>query len=451
MSEYFVVRRGATALRNETVWDERISFGALGILARALATRPGAHLGYRAFTGRGMGEKAVRAALRELEEAGYRHRFTVRADGGRLRTVTVFSDVPISREEALAGVEAEDRARMVGVDAPAQDPEEFEQGSNSNPQDLDPSGHRAADAAARLENRQDHGEKSDVTVPRFTVARSTGARSTVARSTAPRSSAALSLRDTNTSSLRSEVLPDQTGPDPTAEPETARVGVDAGRVRSGPVARGDELDGQATPARGSEGDGASSSGGPARRGTPADSTFRRSSGGGSGVKSQCGRAVPAVSEADRLLVAECLPESMRALDAAGMRRVVGLLEERVEAGWSPAQIRSVMDQPLPPRVGRLASLVAKRLELNVDPMAAPLRAGSLERLSERERHERSRRRSEELAGGAVRRGGDPLMGRALAQVRREAPSAGRAEQARLAAELVRSWRQDAGAGQEVAS
>ena len=54
MSDYFVVRRGATALPNGTVWDERIGFAALGILARALATPPGAHLGYRAFSGRGM-------------------------------------------------------------------------------------------------------------------------------------------------------------------------------------------------------------------------------------------------------------------------------------------------------------------------------------------------------------------------------------------------------------
>ena len=55
MSEYFVVRRGATALRNEVVFDERISYAALGILARALASAPGMHLGYRAFAGRGMG------------------------------------------------------------------------------------------------------------------------------------------------------------------------------------------------------------------------------------------------------------------------------------------------------------------------------------------------------------------------------------------------------------
>lgn len=132
MSDYFVVRRGATALPNGTVWDERVSFAALGILARALATPPGAHLGYRAFSGRGMGEKAVRAAMRELEAAGYRHRFPVRGAGGRLRTVTVFSDVAISEEEALEEyVSAEDRARVVPRRRPDDDPDDGSGGGGS--------------------------------------------------------------------------------------------------------------------------------------------------------------------------------------------------------------------------------------------------------------------------------------------------------------------------------
>ena len=493
MSEYFVVRRGATALRNETVWDERISFGALGILARALATRPGANLGYRAFTGRGMGEKAVRAALRELEDAGYRHRFTVRAGGGLLRTITVFSDVPISREEALSDIEAEDRARMVGVSTPTRDPEEVERSSNSYPQGFGPGGHRAAASAARLENSRDHGEKSDVTVPRFTVARSTEARSTVPRSTEARSSAALSLRDTNTSSLRSEVLPDQTRADLTNEPETARE-TSGGRVGFGPVGRGDKLDGQAA----AEGAGTSSSDGHARRraagrsaptarepvsdsaqhlspdgeggdapgrGLGASETAERglsvppsglgtarsseaisgpggSSGGGSSVKGRRGPAAPTISEADRLLVVECLPDSMRALDAAGAVRVAALLEERVAAGWKAAEIRRVMDQPLPSSVGRLSSLVASRLERNVVPALAPARQAAE---SEAARAERRRRRSEALAAPSREESspeGDPLLERALEQVRSERPDADRTEVARRAAGLVLRWRTD---------
>lgn len=210
MSDYFVVRRGATALPNGTVWDERIGFAALGILARALATPPGAHLGYRAFSGRGMGEKAVRSAMRELEAAGYRHRFPVRGAGGRLRTVTVFSDVAISEEEALAEyVGAEDRARVVPRRRPDEDPGDGPDagpgggGSSggpsgpgpaptpvagggagadggdprggspqtSYPQDHGPVSHRAAPPAARWPEPRNDGENSESTVWRSTVAR----------------------------------------------------------------------------------------------------------------------------------------------------------------------------------------------------------------------------------------------------------------------------------------
>ena len=269
MSDYFVVRRGATALPNGTVWDERIGFAALGILVRALATPPGAHLGYRAFSGRGMGEKAVRSAMRELEAAGYRHRFPVRGDGGRLRTVTVFSDVAISEEEALAEyVSAEDRARVVGRRRPDDDPDGEGCGGagggpsgpgpaptpgpgggagadggdprggspqTSYPQDHGPASHRAAPPAARWPEPRNDGENSE---------------STVRRSTAARSRTALSLRDTNSSSssLRSEEggTVNQTGPDRTEGAGTARAGAGAAdRVRSGSVRSGEEHRGSA--------------------------------------------------------------------------------------------------------------------------------------------------------------------------------------------------------------
>jgi len=67
-----------------------------------------------------MGEKAVRAALGELEEAGYRHRFTVRREGGRIRTVTVFSDVSMGRAEALSELPEEQRVGVVDPEEPRQ-------------------------------------------------------------------------------------------------------------------------------------------------------------------------------------------------------------------------------------------------------------------------------------------------------------------------------------------
>ena len=98
MGDCFVVRRGAAALPDVAARDGRIGFVALGVLVRALAEPPGASPGRRAFSGRDVGEKAVR----ELEAAGYCHRLSVRDAAGRARTVTVFSDVAISEEEALA-------------------------------------------------------------------------------------------------------------------------------------------------------------------------------------------------------------------------------------------------------------------------------------------------------------------------------------------------------------
>ena len=145
-----------------------------------------------------------------------------------------------------------------------------------------------------------------------------------------------------------------------------------------------------------------------------------------------------VPEADRLVVGECLPEQMRVLDAAGARRVVGLLRERLEAGWRPEQIRSVMDQSLPSRVGRLSSLVAKRLELNVVPGMAPLGSAEVVRRSEAEVAERRERRSMELAASSPEagQGADPVWSRALAEAGRRLPGGSRLERALLARSLI---------------
>lgn len=490
MSDYFVVRRGATALPNQTVWDERIGFAALGILARALATPPGAHLGYRAFSGRGMGEKAVRSAMRELEAAGYRHRFPVRGDGGRLRTVTVFSDVAISEEEALAEyVGAEDRARVVGRRRPDDGPGDGtdagpdagsggggsgggpsgsgpapggggsypQKGSpqESYPQDHGPVFHRAAPPAARWPEPRNDAENSE---------------STVRRSTVPRSRTALPLRGTNSSSssLRSEEggTFNQTGPDRTEGAGTARAGA-ADRVRSGEEHRGSAEGGagRARPPRTASAaldaapSGGVGSGNASRRPSGAPGAAERASGvSGHGSGSEIAP--------DRLsgLLGGCLPEWMRVMDAAGARAVGALLEARLAAGWRPEQIRAAMSGRRPERVGRMSALVASRLERNVDPALAPARGSAPDvgsassagavggasgaaavRAAEDARWEARRRRSEALAA-PVRRGEgageDPLWARALAQAARLLPGAGAVERARAAAGLVARWLAD---------
>lgn len=480
MSEYFVVRKGATALRNEVVWDSSISYGALGILARALATAPGADLGYRAFAGRGMGEKAVRAALGELEEAGYRHRFTVRREGGRIRTVTVFSDVSMGRATALSELPEEQRAGVV-------DPEEPRQSCGSRVR----RSHRAADGAARsdlgkrapsgglVDNLSDDGRRAAPVAARSDLGKQgVSAGRTVPRSTVARSSAALSLRDTKpSSSLRSEEESfDQTGPD-RAEVVSPGAGVGS---RSGSVGSGRDRVRRASGAGRARRDASPSgalpgpevAGGgvsgvepepatePPRPQEPRERSVGASPslGHGSGVKSSS-RALqtpsggtsedrrvvdgpvggdPGLPAEVRALLGSCLPASMLrvASDPQGALEVAGLLRERVEAGWRPGEIRSALDEDLPEPVGHLSRLVAWRLRHKVDPALAPVALvaageGQVEVARRAVRVvEPPRTRDQELAE------------RAWDQVRREHPDVGRARQMSLAGELVEQWRRE---------
>lgn len=73
------------------------------------------------------------------------------------------------------------------------------------------------------------------------------------------------------------------------------------------------------------------------------------------------------------LARRCLPEPMLALNDVGVARVGPLLAERVDAGWSPAQLRSILAaSPLPPSVRSMAGLVAHRLG-EISPDMAPSR------------------------------------------------------------------------------
>lgn len=96
----YVLRRGMTGVPNATVYDGRLSYAALGVLTVLLARADGAPSGYRDLQGRGLGQAAVLGALRELDQAGYRH--LIRRNGGRGRLVTdcVISETPITPEEA---------------------------------------------------------------------------------------------------------------------------------------------------------------------------------------------------------------------------------------------------------------------------------------------------------------------------------------------------------------
>ena len=99
-------------------------------------------------------------------------------------------------------------------------------------------------------------------------------------------------------------------------------------------------------------------------------------GGGWGAES--------ASEADLAILAACVPESMRVMDARGLGLVVGLLRERLDAGWAPGEIKRLLDSPLPDRVARMSGLVASRLRRLVAVGESP-RAQAAAASRERER------------------------------------------------------------------
>ena len=356
MGEYFVVRRGATALRNEVVFDERISYAALGILARALASPEGANLGYRAFVGRGLGEKAVRAAMRELESVGYRFRFTLRKSSGRVRTLTIFSDEPMSPQQARVVALEQSRGDYLLEGAASPDPELADEGERLR------RSHRAATGAARSDGRASHRAATG-------AARSDQGKQgkspgrTVQRSTVARSSAALSLRDTKSSKedlTQPHPHPPQRSTSPTSPGEgqgSVGSGNDSGDEAVAEVAAASPMATSAPPE--------------CRRGP------QRRPGGGQGAQS--------ASDGDLAILAACVPEQFRVMDACGLAVVVGLLRERLDAGWRPAEIKRLLDSPPPAEGVRFMSrFVAKRLERLVAVGESP-RAQAAAASRERER------------------------------------------------------------------
>lgn len=101
------------------------------------------------------------------------------------------------------------------------------------------------------------------------------------------------------------------------------------------------------------------------------------------------RGAESASEADLAILTACLPESMRVMDARGLALVVGLLRERLDAGWTSGEIRRLLDSPLPDRVARMSGLVASRLRRLVAVGESP-RAQAVAAMRERERLARER-------------------------------------------------------------
>lgn len=111
-------------------------------------------------------------------------------------------------------------------------------------------------------------------------------------------------------------------------------------------------------------------------------------------KSEADRDAESASEADLAILAACVPASMRVMDARGLGLVVGLLRERLDAGWTPGEIKRLLDSPLPDRVARMSGFVASRLRRLVAVGESP-RAQAAAATRERERLEAKRAAAED--------------------------------------------------------
>ena len=111
-------------------------------------------------------------------------------------------------------------------------------------------------------------------------------------------------------------------------------------------------------------------------------------------KSEADRGAESASEADLAILAACVPASMRVMDARGLGLVVGLLRERLDAGWMPGEIKRLLDSPLPDRVARMSGFVASRLRRLVAVGESP-RAQAAAATRERERLEAKRAAAED--------------------------------------------------------
>ena len=298
-AEFFVVRRGATALPNSLIHDSGLSYAALALLTVCLSLPAGAQAGYRQLKGRGFGEQVTRNGLRELEERNLRFRFRIRRSG-QLRELTIVTDTPMSVDEARAEIVARMRAGALSGGEIVECP--------SHP---DPSPDKENDGNGQTRKPVDNGRASETSARRQSVDNSpTAPRPAGARSPAAHSS----NEESKDSSLRSESLPPNQDPSPPDEPV---VGM-AKRLKRGA--------------------GVSSS-------------------------AVSGKRSELLPEVDWGLIEECVPQPMAGwLAGLSARRVTGLLRQAVDAGWHPGRVYGALNAArLPAEVSNGPGLVIHRV------------------------------------------------------------------------------------------
>lgn len=299
-SEYFVVRRGSTALSNDVIRDKGLSYDAIGLLLVMLTMPAGAPMGYRNLVGRGAGEKSVREALGDLEARGFRWRLTVRKRN-RLRTVVIVYDQPTDESTALADGQRLARTDQITVASTCIKNEQ-------KPLSL------CADHAAAHNDKAKYDESvADQDDPGKTPSRCVQ----TLRRPRPSVAAVRSAQPSNDGSNGWETnvsQPNQTKPPRPIKPAApdppdaaGRVGLGLGRLLDSPV--------------------------------------------------------PDVDSVDWDVVVSCLPSAMRNLEASAVPVIANALRERLDAGWEPEKLHATLaGNALPPQVDNLPGLVAYRIK-----------------------------------------------------------------------------------------
>lgn len=298
-AEFFVVRRGATALPNSLIHDSGLSYAALALLTVCLSLPAGAQAGYRQLKGRGFGEQVTRNGLRELEERNLRFRFRIRRSG-QLRELTIVTDTPMSVDQARAEIVARMRAGALSggeiVECPSHPQPSPDEGNADGCQARKP-----VDNARALETsaRRQPVDNSPA------APRPAGARSPAAHS---------SNEESKDSSLRSESLPPNQDPSPPDEPAVDM----AKHLKREPHG-------------------------------PSSAPGKRSS--------------ELLPEVDWDLIEECVPQPMAGwLAGVSARRVTGLLRQAVDAGWHPGRVYGALNAArLPAEVANGPGLVIHRV------------------------------------------------------------------------------------------
>lgn len=382
-TEYYVVRRGSTSLTNEVVLSG-LSYEAVGLLMTELSLRPGTPLGYREMVGRGAGRQRILNAHKELEAAGFRHRFLLRTAGGELKTTVVVTDTSMPSVDVLDEIALPSGSHLVKIETDSNPVMPRYEGKKytDNSRHISRS-HRATETGARSEQAESEGAEAAGPKEQVTgkTAGGTVVPETVARSTgAGRSPNTLRVMD----SPPSPQPPTESGASGTAAPSGAEPAGSAGEGSSLQWTNRLAAISLALIGQGRLPEGVTDDELAHVRALQAEMATQEDT-GGTGIFAsdedvitpvESSRDSAAEADAQLELARQVLPAPMQAMGPTHLAKVGGELAKRLEAGWLPDQITAILaSRQLPSQVRNLVALVLARLRDDV-PVDQPPPAGT---------------------------------------------------------------------------